>query len=626
MINNNRIKVLDEAIAKKIAAGEVVERPASVVKELLENSIDAHATNITIEIKEGGKDYISISDNGVGIAACDSKLAFIRHATSKISSLDDLYNINQMGFRGEALYSISAVSKVTLISKVKDETIGSYTKVDGGEITENHEYGCPQGTTVIVEDLFYNTPARKKFMSRTSVETANVSAVIQKYILSHPTISFKFINNGKVIYYTNGDGALQSSVFAVYGKNIASNIVEFDTDTHNGISIKGCLGNKTLINKTRAGQIIFINNRYIKDRRICMGIETMYSSLLMKHSYPFFIINITIDPLLVDVNVHPQKLNVAFSDAKQVITTVQNLLEPYLDRINNQIISFNTQEKIKTQEIEEKNENTLSSTNDIIESNNIVHDTTLSKNRTENTNESVMPSLGYEINEFNYKSALLLNKKSSNSNLLKQNNTAENINYEQVEIKNLSKAFNVIGALFNSYLVIECNENIYIFDQHAAHERLIYEQYSKKLQSEKPITQKLLIPQTIELSYDDIIAINENIDAFNQIGYELYINDTCVNIVGVPVFLGQPRLEVFFKELLASIKEDNKDKNSVTNKIISMSCKKAVKAGDKLSNNEIEALINLIIDEDTKLSCPHGRPFVMVMTKKQIEKGFGRIV
>ncbi len=629
MLNRRKINILDESIAKKIAAGEIVERPSSVVKELVENAIDAQANNITIEIKNGGKEYISISDNGTGIASEDTKLAFIRHATSKISSLDDLYNINQMGFRGEALYSISAVSKVTLITKATDETIGSLTLVEGGEIVKNHEYGCPDGTTIIVEDLFYNTPARKKFMKNSSVETSNISSVIQKYILSYPNISFKFINNGKVIYFTNGDGSLRNAVFSVYGSIAAKNIVEFKTEIRNGISFNGCLGNKNLLNKTRNSQIVFINNRYIKDKNIALSVEKMYSANLMKHSYPFFIINVNINPLLVDVNVHPQKLNVVLSNPDQLLDEVKMQLQPYFKIINEQVIEFEAEKPIHKLKFPEKPIDSLNQkNNEIIEelNKNIEKEHIEIKEDFYDDAADNQVNFQYELSSFNYKSALVLDSEKKDTNQLKQKNTAVNLQYQQSEFKDLLNTYTIIGTAFNSFLFIECGDNVYIFDQHAAHERLKYENYIEIFNNKSPIMQKLLIPQTIELPYDDILIVEDNIKAFENVGYSLAVRDLNVDILGVPIFLGQPQMGSFFKEILANIYKLDKDEGSATDKIISMSCKKAVKAGDRLTDKEIKKLIDLIITNDIKLTCPHGRPFVTVITKSQIEKRFGRIL
>ena len=632
MIKRKKINILDESIAKKIAAGEIVERPSSAVKELVENAIDAKATHISIEIKDGGKEFISISDNGSGIAAEDTKLAFIRHATSKISTLDDLYSINQMGFRGEALYSISAVSKVTLITKAIDENIGSLTKVEGGEIIKNHEYGCPDGTTIIVEDLFYNTPARKKFMKKASVETSNISNVIQKYILSYPDISFKFINNGKVIYYTSGDGSLQNAVFAVYGKEVATNIIEFSTEENNGIFLSGCLGNKNLLNKTRNGQTVFINNRYVKDKNISLEIESMYSSNLMKHSYPFFVVNVDINPILVDVNVHPQKLNVVFSNLAQLLDELNTQLKPTFDKINGQVIEFEAP-RIKVDPVKQAKK-PLEEAPEIVKKDEAIVEE-LNKSIDEehieiqqeffDEGETTPVNLQYELSDFNYKSALLLDDDKPMTQELKQTSTAINLQYEQAEIKELSNSYTIIGTAFNSFLLIECNENIYIFDQHAAHERLNYENYLEIYANKSPIMQNLLIPQTVELPYDDILIVKNNMDAFVQAGYSLKVNGLSVDILGVPIFLGQPQMVGFFKEILGNIR-NNDGESSVLDKLISMSCKKSVKAGDRLKDKEIKKLIDLIINSDIKLTCPHGRPFVSVITKSQIEKRFGRIV
>ncbi len=633
MSARKKINILDESIAKKIAAGEIVENPASVVKELIENAIDADAKNISIEIKDGGREYISISDNGTGIASDDTKLAFIRHATSKIASLDDLYNIHQMGFRGEALYSISAVSKVTLISKAIDENIGSLTLVEGGEIIKNHEYGCPDGTTVIVEDLFFNTPARRKFMKSTSVETSNISNVIQRYMLSYPEISFKFINNDKVIYFTNGDGSLKNAVFTIYGKSAAENIVEFNTLESSGLSFDGCLGNKNLLGKSRNNQTVFINRRYVKDKNITAALEEMYSSNLMKNSYPFFVINVNINPLLVDVNVHPQKLNVVFSNLRQLLDELNEQLTPYFKIINGQVINFDS-EKVKTAPIhtEEDTSKEMTGSKDASQSHiekinkEIVENHMIDMDVPEEDANDSFANFAYELSDFNYKSALVLGEDKAPSNELRQTSAAVSADYTQADFKNLSRSYTVIGTAFNGYLFVESDAAIYIFDQHAAHERLIYENFMEIFKNKSAVTQSLLIPQTIDLPYDDILLVTENIDSFIKAGYVLDVNDLSVDITGVPIFLGQPQLTGFFKEILASIRDTASHEGDAEEKIISMSCKKAVKAGDRLSDREIKQLIDMVIDEDIKLTCPHGRPFVSIITKKQIEKRFGRIV
>lgn len=607
------IKILSQSIAQKIAAGEVVEQPSSVVKELLENSIDAGSTFITVEIQEGGKKLIRVSDNGSGIYPGDVTLAFVRHATSKIEKEEDLYNILQMGFRGEALYSISAVSKTTLLSKTKEFENGQKIIVHGGEIIENTETGAPNGTTVVIEDLFYNTPARLKFMKSNAAETSKIASIVQKIILSRPAISIKLIVNDAIIYQSSGDGNLINAIHSIYGKKIATNIIEFDTMIEN-IHIYGALGNKEVVRSSRINQTIFTNQRYVKDKNLNHMIESAYGSLLMKGKFPFYVVFIDVDTHEVDVNVHPQKLFIKFSNQKTVENAVYEAIKLYTHKMG-AVPDILTEKNQSTKPINSIRRTHSYEQNHITSSD--IESTEKKKNDT-NIDTSFAPRKYDYKRELEFKKSMaapLVMKQSSSEHIIEQKSYLE----ENFEGK-------ILGTVFSSYIVIEYDQIIYFIDQHAAHERLLYEKLYAQYQESNIISQSLLIPQVIEITYEEELILNENIQYFRSLGFEFEnITKNKVTLIAVPHILGQPKFQNFFVELFDLLAKESLDENSIIKKIISVSCKKAVKAGDTLDNYEISQLLVNIKDEDIPLTCPHGRPFIMKLTKKQIDKKAGRI-
>ncbi len=632
----SKIKLLSKSLSQKIAAGEVVERPASVIKELLENSIDAGSTFITVEIEQGGKELIRISDNGSGINPDEVELAFLRHATSKIETEDDLYNISCMGFRGEALYSISAVSKTTMITKTANNEVGKIAEVHGGEIIEVSDTGCPNGTTIVVKDLFYNTPARLKFMKSNSAETSQISSIVQKIILSHPSISIKLISNGNLIYQSSGDGSIKNAVYAVYGANIASSVSEFSHEI-DGIKIYGVLGGRDTFRSSRINQTLFVNKRYVKDPAIGQIIESAYGSVLMKGKFPFYVLFIDVDTSTVDVNVHPQKLFVKFSNQKEVKTAVYNAVKEYTVNLGAKPeMFFSDEPEIKIESIrkmrayESSNINNYDTHSDI----KLASNPEKSKDSLETPEKTVNHiNEDLEPKTYDYKKELETYKIIKEPAVLRQkevpyigNIIKEDINAQTSYLDEESDAI-IIGSAFNTYIIVEHEENLYLIDQHAAHERLIYEKLLGQFIEDKVVSQRLLIPQTEDITYEEKNMLDEYIDYFKKLGFEISVNEHSVDISAVPHVLGQPRFSSFFLELLDLLSDDaDKDELSIIKKIISMSCKKAIKGGDRLSDKEIKSLIKDIKNEEIPLTCPHGRPFVMKITKNQIDKKAGRIV
>ena len=632
----SNIKLLSKSLSQKIAAGEVVERPASVVKELLENSLDAGSTFITVEIEEGGKKLIRISDNGTGIEPDEVELAFLRHATSKIETEDDLYNIRCMGFRGEALYSISAVSKTTMITKTRDNQTGKKVIVDGGEISEISDTGCPDGTTISVSDLFYNTPARLKFMKSNSAETSQISSIVQKMILARPEVSIKLISNGSLIYQSNGDGSIKNAVYSIYGANTATAAKEFEY-IYNDIKMYGVLGERSTFRSSRINQTLYVNNRYVKDPAINQAIESAYGSVLMKGKFPFYVIYIDVDTQKVDVNVHPQKLYVKFSNQSEVRSAIYEAVKTFSHALGS------VPELMFNEEASEQAQNPIRKAF-TFESGNaqskeiFTEEATGGIKKDEKASSKVYEDM--QPKTYDYKKELdFLNSIKQPAKLRQTFSPPVDVDNEPIIIKKQEEPeqrsyldeeaeAKIIGAAFDTYVIVEHGEDLYMIDQHAAHERLIYEKLLDQFVHENVVSQHLLIPQDNKITYEEKSVLKDYIPQLEKLGFSLdFPDELTVRINSVPHLLGQPRFSSFFVELFDILREEsNRDELSVIQKIISMSCKKAIKAGNKLSHQEISLLIKGIKDEEIPLTCPHGRPFVMKITKKQIDKKAGRIV
>lgn len=702
-----KINVLTEEVANMISAGEVVERPASVVKELVENSVDAGAASVTVEIKNGGMSYIRVTDNGGGIEKDDLKTAFLPHATSKIKNGADLAKIMTLGFRGEALASIAAVSSVEVFTKTKADNFGSLITVKGGKVLEEDETGCADGTTVIVRDLFFNTPARMKFLKKDSAETAYITDVMNKVILGNPSVAVKYISQSKTVT-SAGDGNLKNAIFAVYGADYAKNIIEVDYSDEN-IRVSGFIGNSQISRNTRAYQTFFINGRNFVSRALSAALSEGCKNTVMVGKFPFAVLNVEVNPAFVDVNVHPTKMEVRFSDDKKVFEAVywavKNALEkkrvvpemkmperkaekkkfdvPEGIKKSNQIDinllrdafvkpkgSYRADKTdIKISDIKpdiKKEENTEIKSEKHINSEEKVSDT---QNGAVNTQipraervtiDDLKPKADtktlndegeyYPDDEFvrtaskaeTYES---IKKTSENSekNAVKESETAdysaklnvyENDGSErnvQTNGANLKAGidFRIVGQIFSTYIIIEKSGEMCIIDQHAAHERLYFEEFAEDYKNKSILSQIMLIPATVNLAPTLFETVSANKEFFNSLGFEIDgFGDNVVIVRKIPAALEGCSIDGLVVEIAEILQ--NKSKVDLTDlseiSLHTMACKRAVKGNTPLSFKEMEDLVQKVYTLGNINTCPHGRPIEIKMSKKDLEKEFKRIV
>lgn len=633
-----RINVLDKAVAEKIAAGEVVERPSSVVKELIENSFDALATSITVEIEKGGTSYIRVTDNGVGIMSEDVATAFLRHATSKIQNEKDLESIETLGFRGEALCSISAVSRTELITRTQSEDMGTYMVVEGGETVDYHAAGCPLGTTVTVRKLFFNTPARMKFLKKDATEAAYITDICQRAALSHPEVSFRYIRDGKDIFFTPGDNQIKNTVRAVFGKDISNAMVE--VDAKEGIySVTGLTGSNNLSRPNRNMQYFFVNNRLVKSALLSMALSEAYKNELMVGKFPVCVLDISLPCDMVDVNVHPAKTEVKFVSEEEVYRSVVMAVrraimknargETPLRAAHN---AFKT--AIETPAVVQQ---TLKKTaqpaftpikpkTEIEEKKPIFTPVTKPKKQTAETAEE-LPAV--RIEALQVSEAEIVVKEKSVEEVEEVKVAVEEIKAVAVEEKAEEMVeipeFEIIGQLFGTYIILECDNEMILIDQHAAHERIKYEQ----IKNQGCMKQTVLMPVTVSLTAREMAVWEENRDFFDNVGFESEVFGTDSIIVrALPSDIDYEDGEALLVELIGSFM--GQEKGSVSylrdKAIYTVACKAAIKANKVLTKTEMEALVRQTFALDGISTCPHGRPIKVKMTKYQIEKMFKRIV
>lgn len=605
-----KIKLLDASVANKIAAGEVVERPASIVKELVENSIDAGASNITVEIKDGGISFIRITDNGIGMEEEDVKCAFLRHATSKISVAEDLNDIVTLGFRGEALPSISAVSRVSLSTRTKNSNEGTQIELTGGVIERFFPCGCAEGTTIIVEDLFFNTPARRKFLKRPSQEASYVFEAVNRLALSNPEISLRYVQDGKTLLRTPGDNNLLSAIRAVFGADVSKNMIAVN-ETKNGITLKGFIGKAEIQRNNRSRQILFVNGRSVKNDLVSSAILQGYQGRLNIGKFPFFVLEMNVLGNLVDVNVHPTKQEVRFAESLPVYDTVASIISKVL-RDNQEIPSLfdkkEEKEEIKIVEVE----------------------TVLPKQVEYTPAQAVKQTEFFEkvkIPEI-FNDAPLQVQDTPNPVFIKE--APAEIKEKEPETKqeeillDFSSEYKITGVLFDTYIVIEQNDDCFIIDQHAAHERLLFERLNASMQ-ENGKSQILLFPQLVKLSPKEFACVVDLMPQLNKMGF--VIDDMGFNTLAikeVPEILSNINAERFLSSLEENVK-NVRTSELKRNKLMQMACKSAVKGGDKLTESDITLLLKLIKEEGVPLTCPHGRPILIRLTKHELEVRFKRI-
>lgn len=591
------INILDSNTIDKIAAGEVVERPSAVVKELVENSIDANADAVTIEIKDGGISFIRITDNGEGIDRSQVKKAFMRHATSKIKSVEDLISVTSLGFRGEALSSISAVSKVEFLTKTKTDFIGTRYVVEGGRECVFEDAGIPDGTTIIVRDLFFNVPARKKFLKSPSSEGNNITELIEHMILSHPNISFKYIYNGNVKLQSSGKNDIKSCIYNVYGRDIANGLIEVKS-IRDDISIHGFIGKPELARATRNFEIYFVNNRFIKSTLIDRALEEAYKDYLMLHKYPTVFLYFEIPSHLIDVNVHPTKREIRFFEGEALKCYIVDVIKNAL--INKELIKEIVEEHHEKPSVKESeiNKEPFETINHIIESsyNNYY------SSEIEKEDEST------DINEKNEQLTIFDDKFISEESI---------------------KKHRIIGQLFNTYWLIEFENKLFIVDQHAAHEKVNYERLIKKLRNNENCSQNIYPPIVVSLSNAEAQYVTKYNENFLNVGFTIeHFGGLDYTISTVPMELLSQNPADYFHEMLDELMEgkNSKETETVNLKIATMACKASVKGNMHLSVFEADKLISELLTLDNPYNCPHGRPTIISFSKYEIEKMFKRIV
>ena len=591
------INILDSNTIDKIAAGEVVERPSAVVKELVENSIDANADAVTIEIKDGGISFIRITDNGEGIDRSQVKKAFMRHATSKIKSIEDLISVTSLGFRGEALSSISAVGKVEFLTKTKTDFIGTRYVVEGGRECVFEDAGIPDGTTIIVRDLFFNVPARKKFLKSPSSEGNNITELIEHMILSHPNISFKYIYNGNVKLQSSGKNDIKSCIYNVYGRDIANGLIEVKS-IRDDISIHGFIGKPELARATRNFEIYFVNNRFIKSTLIDRALEEAYKDYLMLHKYPTVFLYFEIPSHLIDVNVHPTKREIRFFEGEALKCYIVDVIKNAL--INKELIKEIVEETHEKPSVKESeiNKEPFETINHIIESsyNNYY------SSEIEKEDEST------DINDKNEQLTLFDDKFISEESI---------------------KKHRIIGQLFNTYWLIEFENKLFIVDQHAAHEKVNYERLIKKLRNNENCSQNIYPPIVVSLSNAEAQYVTKYNENFLNVGFTIeHFGGLDYTISTVPMELLSQNPADYFHEMLDELMEgkNSKETETVNLKIATMACKASVKGNMHLSVFEADKLISELLTLENPYNCPHGRPTIISFSKYEIEKMFKRIV
>lgn len=638
-----QIKVLDKHVAELIAAGEVVERPASVIKELVENSIDAGATQVTVEIKNGGVSYMRVTDNGCGISRNDVPTAFLRHATSKVSTSTDLDSISTLGFRGEALASVAAVARVEMMTCKEGET-GVIYKICGGEEISLDDAGCPVGTTIIVRDLFYNTPARMKFLKKDVGEANAVAGVLDKIALSHPEISIRFIRDGKNTLNTPGDGDLKATIYAVFGRDFASGLIKTDYTLDN-MSVSGYIGTPVAARANRNMQFFYINGRYVKSKNMIAAVEQAYKNSIMVGKFPSCVLNLNIPFNLVDINVSPSKTEARFVDERAVFNIIYYGVKTALNM-------GDTRPELKLDNIPVKTDNGL-------------HNTAIKSQPHISKPIVTAPPKPAPASDFiptsNYFEALSRNKAPSEESVFRSAPVVQyndkpmrynlDVVYEEPEektptqttfIEPVTETFDektavitdepteakpeikIIGELFTTYIIAECGEKVVFIDKHAAHERILFE----KIRTEEHDSQMLLEPVTVTLAKEEYTLVTENLDLIARVGFEIDdFGASSVIVRAVPTVLAGEDVKSLILEIAGGFCN-----NKTTVEIEKLdwlyhniACRAAIKAGSHSNMTEMAALAERIINHDDIRYCPHGRPVAFTLTKKELEKQFGRL-
>lgn len=621
------IQVLNQETVNKIAAGEVIERPSSVVKELVENAIDAKATAITVEIKDGGISMVRVTDNGCGIDGKEIPMAFLRHSTSKIKSVEDLLSVSSLGFRGEALSSIAAVSQIELITKPQTDFIGYRYLIEGGVEKGLEEVGAPDGTTFIVRNLFYNTPVRRKFLKSAQTEAGYINSLIEHLSLSHPDISFRFISNNQNRLHTSGNMNLKDIIYNVYGRDITKNLFEINAKTQD-IEISGFIGKPLICRGNKAYENYYINGRYIKSSIITKAIEEAYKGYIMPHNFPFTAIHFKINPEILDVNVHPTKMELRFSTNEYVYNFV-------LDSIKSTLKSGELAPEVSLSDVKVP-QRFLNSNNSSARQNYAAAQVQAPEEAKQadipkptvsaaNPSKERLPE-PFEINRSND----MIIKEEATKYADNNKSDVQQLSMFDNALMNVSdtNSYRVIGQLFDTYWLIEFEDKFYMMDQHAAHEKILYEKLMNHIKTKKMDTQMIMPPIILELNLRQEEIIKKYSSVFDKVGFELeQFGTMSYKVTGVPAGFPIINYKQMLIDMIDNLCDDRKsDLEIITEKIASMSCKAAVKGNNKLSFEEAKQLIGELMKAENPYNCPHGRPTLIVMSKYEIEKKFKRIV
>lgn len=643
-----KIIILDENTCNKIAAGEVVEKPASVVKELVENSIDAGADNISIEIKNGGIKYIKVTDNGSGFDNDDVEIAFERHATSKIRSAYDLDAISTLGFRGEALASIAAVSNIRLVTRTKDNPHGMLVEVSGGLLKDVRQTGCPVGTTIIVKDLFFNTPARYKFLKKDNTEAGYVSDIVNRIALGNPDVSFSFTNNGSKVIHTPGNNDLLSTIYSVYGKDTAKGVVQIQYEDER-VKITGFAGKPEIARSNRNHQSVFVNGRFVRSKVITSAVDQAYNTLLMKKRYAFIVLKIQVNPLLIDINVHPSKMEVKFSNEQDIFRSIYHA-------VNNAILSqspikevyadkfFDKSYKLYDgkQAVEKYNQQKLSigPRISIHESSQPINYYAFSENsKAEKKKVETEP-----VPECEKESKQMPASLSEQGQLFKQKivSAPEQEYVFKQEIAPISEQeqvlkqehqilseMKIIGQAFSTYIILQGSDHLLLIDQHAAHERIMFERLKNHYDNNEPLVQALISPVVLNLTYQECKLLEDEKDFLQRMGY-IYdeFGNNSIILRSVPFGCDEDGVKETFMQVVDQLGNPGReDTFAAADEILyTIACKAAVKANKRLNEIEIRKVLEDLSKMDNPFTCPHGRPTIIKIGKNELEKMFRRIV
>lgn len=621
----SKIRVLDDSTINKIAAGEVVERPYSIVKELVENAIDALSTVITVEIKNGGKSYIRVTDNGSGIEAEDMELAFLRHSTSKISQVEDLQNIITLGFRGEALASIASVSQLEVLSKTRESNTGKRLLIYSGEVKERSEVGTSNGTTIMVKNLFYNIPVRKKFLKSDMAESGAISDFIYKLALGNPSISFKFIKDGTLVLKTPGSGDMEQTSYSLFGKDFIDSTVRI-AHSENGVSVSGILSKSTFSRGNRSHQYLFANGRSVKNLTISKKIESVYKGVIPSNRYPVFVLFLELDPKDIDVNIHPSKTEIRFLKEKELLDLIDRVVRDSLSRENSVL------------EVELRGSGNSSKQSTVFEK--PLEEIPLKKespSTIEHQPSLLEPEILYSRDKKHCRNQGRSSNKRSTQSYAKEKPDRNQIEVVREPISDRASAVSssrlpkikVIGTLFNTYVLCEdsLNKEFLMIDQHAAHERIMYERLSRELMEDSVCVQTVLSSEPIALSLSDMEKLNQYEEYLLKLGFTFEeFGQNTVILRGVPMVFGVPNFKELFIDILDNLEFGIKNSYEMRiEKIMKLACTSAVKAGDDIKTVEIDKLIEELGLCEKPFTCPHGRPTVIKLTKAEIEKKFKRI-